>query len=154
MGNPPQLQFLTGRGLKRTFTSSTSMLLGVAAYNFVVATLGNYLFYGTFMSSAGLFDGGIKGQVTIGPLVPVERPGMINYRPYRSAITVLDQQGQIVMQFRSDTDGHFRISLKPGIYTLCPESTGRSYPRAAKQTVKVFAGDFTQVRILYDTGIR
>jgi hypothetical protein len=92
--------------------------------------------------------------VIIGPLCPVERVGMINYRPYQATIAVLDEREQIVMQFRSDTDGHFRISLKPGIYTLSPESTGRSYPRAAKQTVKVSAGDFTQVRIVYDTGIR
>jgi hypothetical protein len=106
------------------------------------------------MCSVGLFDSGINGQVSIGPLVPVERPGTTNYRPYESVITVLDQQGKILKRFRSDSNGHFRLSLKPGTYTLIPETTSRSYPCAARQTIRVLPREFTEVRITYDTGIR
>lgn len=117
-------------------------------------SLAGFLFFWNIMCLAGPPDSGVVGQLTIGPLSPVERRGTINYRPYEGTVTVLDQEEKIVTQFRSSADGSFRISLKPGIYTLRPEATGRPYPRAAKQTVKVANGQFTQVRITYDTGIR
>src|SRR5260221_13675430 len=117
-------------------------------------SLAGFLSFWNFMCLAGLPDSGIVGQLTIGPLGPVERPGTINYRPYEGTVIVLDQEEKMVTQFRSGPDGSFRISLKPGTYTLHPESAVRPYPRAAKQIVKVSNGQFTQVRINYDTGIR
>lgn len=100
---------------------------------------------------------GIEGQISIGPISPVVRPGlrpgMVNYSPYQATITILDEEGQTVTRFRSDMDGKFRVSLKPGRYTLIPESPGPP-PHAAKQVVTVPEGEFIQVRVNYDSGIR
>lgn len=105
------------------------------------------------MNQLNPLSSGIEGQVSFGPTSPVVRPGMVNYRPYQATITILDEEGQTVTQFQSDVDGTFRVSLKPGRYTLIPESPGPR-PHAAKQTVTVSEGEFTQVRINYDSGIR
>jgi hypothetical protein len=96
---------------------------------------------------------GIVGQVTIGPLSPVERPGMVNYGPYQATISVLNQRGQTMTAFKSDVNGRFRVPLNPGMYTLHPESSG-FYPHAMDQSVTVFEDQFTEVSITYDSGIR
>lgn len=98
-------------------------------------------------------NSGIEGNVTIGPVFPVTRTGMVNERPYQATITVLNQQGQTVSQFQSDIKGHFRVILEPGTYTLRPESP-KYPPYATEQTVTVTDNQFTQVHIYYDSGIR
>jgi hypothetical protein len=102
----------------------------------------------TMMSNSG-----IEGNVTIGPIFPVARPGMVNERPHQATITVLNQQGQTVTQFQSDIEGHFRVILEPGTYTLRPESP-KYPPYGTEQTVTVTDKNFTQVHIYYDSGIR
>src|SRR5207249_6409258 len=98
-------------------------------------------------------NSGIEGQVTLGPLTPIQRPGKTNYRSYQTTITVLNKKGEIITKFQSGEDGRFRVNLKPGVYVLRPESS-RSLPRAPEQTVAVSENKFTQVSIRYDSGIR
>jgi len=98
-------------------------------------------------------DSGIEGQIMLRPISPIARPGMANERPYEAHVTVLDANGQPVTHFHSDADGRFRVPLKPGTYTLRPESSG-TYPLTTKQTVIVLAQQFAHVQIAYDTGIR
>jgi hypothetical protein len=101
--------------------------------------------------------GGIEGRVIIRPISPpispTVRPEGANYRPYQASVSVMDQRGQTVTQFQSDLNGHFRLPLEPGRYTLRPESPG-PLPRASEQTVTVSEGQFTEVLIAYDSGIR
>jgi hypothetical protein len=66
---------------------------------------------------------------------------------------VLDAAGQVVSQFTTDSEGHFRVLLQPGSYTLHPESNGK-YPTASDQKVQVASGQFLMVTITYDSGIR
>jgi hypothetical protein len=106
------------------------------------------------MNQFNALGGGIEGEVIIRPLSPIERPGMVNYRPYQATVTVLDQKGQIVTEFQSGSDGRFRINLEPGTYLLRPKSPSRSLPRAPQQTVTVPESKFTHVSITYDSGIR
>jgi hypothetical protein len=105
------------------------------------------------MSQLNAQGSGIEGQVIIRPLSPIERPGVINYRPYQATVTILDEKGGVVTEFQTGADGRFRVNLKPGEYVLRPESS-RSRPRAPKQTVIVSKKKFTDVRITYDSGIR
>jgi hypothetical protein len=101
----------------------------------------------------GSSSSGIIGQVIIGPLIAVERPGMTNYRPYRATISVLSQRGKTVAEFESDVNGRFQVPLEPGEYILHPEPSG-SLPYAIEQSVTVFKDQFTEVSITYDSGIR
>ena len=99
------------------------------------------------------YNGGIEGHILRGPAVPVSREGAVTNRPYQATINVLDDDGRIVTQLQSDTNGRFRLSLKPGKYTLEPQEKD-SVSRAARQIVAVSPDTFTQVTIVYDSGIR
>ena len=96
---------------------------------------------------------GIEGQVSIGPVRSVERPGVTNQRPYEAHITVLDAAGHEIASVDSDHDGKFHIALPPGTYILRPERPG-FYPRASEQRVKVGRDRMTRVAIVYDSGKR
>ena len=97
---------------------------------------------------------GIQGQVFIGPTCPVVRLGQdCADRPYQASIAVLNADGTLVTRVQTDEQGRFRIKLAPGDYTLHPESP-RALPRAQDQPVRVTEGQFTQVEIRYDSGIR
>lgn len=96
---------------------------------------------------------GITGDVIIRPLRPHATIGEQNLEPYRATIEVIDLNGRVVASVQSSPEGKFRIGLPPGTYTLRPQSSG-AYPRASTQTVVVEPKSFTQVRIIYDTGIR
>jgi hypothetical protein len=98
-------------------------------------------------------NSGIDGEVILRPVSPVERPGMVNQRPYEALIGVVDRTGRVVAEVRSDPDGRFRIILEPGTYVLHPESDA-IYPQAPAQTVTVIEDRFTPVRVIYDSGIR
>jgi hypothetical protein len=98
-------------------------------------------------------NSGIAGEVILRPVSPVERPGMINQRPYEAVIGVKNGAGRIIAEVRSDPDGRFRIVLEPGTYVLQPESPA-IYPHAPAQTVTVTRDHFTPVHIVYDSGIR
>ncbi len=74
-------------------------------------------------------------------------------QPYQATIQVLNSDNSKVAQFQTDAQGIFQVELPPGTYILHP-LTGKPMPHAADQTVDVTAGQFTQVNIVYDTGMR
>ena len=99
-------------------------------------------------------ENGIEGMVVIGPNCPVEQIGTeCPDQPYQAMVRVMDENGREVTSFTSDSDGRFRVTLEPGTYTLQPEN-GNPFPQADSQTVTVEAGQFTQVTIQFDSGIR
>ena len=105
------------------------------------------------MTSAQPISSGIVGEVVLWPLSPVERPGMINHRPYQAAIRITDETGHTVAQVQSDAAGRFEVMLEPGVYRLHPEP-GAGRARAREQTLTVAPSRFTPVRITYDSGMR
>ena len=74
-------------------------------------------------------------------------------QPYQATVTVLDQNGNRVTQFQTDSQGRFRVLLNPGAYTLVPESPN-TLPFASPQNVTVASKQFTPITITYDSGIR
>jgi len=100
-------------------------------------------------------DSGINGQVTIGPMCPVVQ---INNpcpdKPYQATLTVLTSDGQRkVTQFQTDANGNFQVALAPGDYILHPESP-KVMPHARDIPFTVEVHQFTQVNVVYDSGIR
>lgn len=99
---------------------------------------------------------GIEGTVTEGPMcpgpVPINNNACPN-QPFQATITILNANDNRVAQIQSDADGFFKLPLYPGTYILHPEP-GNPLPRAADQTVVVIDGQYTQVAIIYDTGMR
>jgi hypothetical protein len=99
---------------------------------------------------------GIEGSVTEGPMCP--GPTRIGNntcpnQPYQTTITILDTHGKQLAQIKTEDTGYFKFSLAPGTYTLHPEP-GKPFPFAPDQTVIVEDGQYSQVTIIYDTGIR
>lgn len=97
---------------------------------------------------------GIEGIALIGPQCPVQTledpcPDL----PHDALVTVRTRGGAVVTRFRTGEDGRFRVGLRPGRYTLVPER-GDPFPVASDMDVDVVAGAYTEVVLLFDTGIR
>lgn len=101
-------------------------------------------------------DSGIQGIVTIGPVCPVEQANSpCPDKTYAATIVAEDANGDEVARAQSGEDGRFRVELAPGRYTLVPHSPNEGAPpQASEQQVEVRAGEYTQVAIQYDSGIR
>ena len=99
---------------------------------------------------------GIEGQVFIGPMCPVVQQGQeCPDRPYQATLTVLTASGHKVTQFTTDAEGRFQVPLAPGDYILRPQTpANQPMPVAAEQAFTVTEGQFTQVDVTYDSGIR
>jgi hypothetical protein len=74
-------------------------------------------------------------------------------QPFQATISILNTENKEIARFQTDSAGYFKIELPPGTYTLHPESTS-ALPHASDQTVKVAPDQFTEVAIIYDTGMR
>jgi len=99
-------------------------------------------------------ESGIEGQVLTGPICPVTQPGQgCPDQPYQATLTVNSPSGGMIVQFQTDGGGHFRIPLAPGQYILHPESPN-GMPFAADQAIIVGTGQYTQIVVNYDSGIR
>ncbi len=97
---------------------------------------------------------GIEGQVLIGPMCPVVQQGQdCPDQPYQATLTVNTSNGVQITQFRTDEQGHFKVPLVPGDYVLHPESPN-GIPFAGEQSFTVSSGQYTQITIHYDSGIR
>ena len=101
-------------------------------------------------------DSGITGRVTIGPVCPVVIEGQdCADRPYQATITVNSPEGRKIVQFQTDKQGNFKVTLAPGNYILHPEPPlGAPFPFATEQQFTVKPGEFTQLTVTYDSGIR
>ncbi len=101
---------------------------------------------------------GISGIVRAGPQCPVVRPGDPNCADKPLAATIIVRSAATnlaITQFTSAADGTFQVALAPGSYILDPQPGSPSgLPHANPQPVQVTAGQFTNVTIEYDTGIR
>ncbi|MFH1401249.1 MAG: carboxypeptidase-like regulatory domain-containing protein [Nanoarchaeota archaeon] len=105
---------------------------------------------------------GIHGEATIGPQCPVAQfptPSECEDKPYQTELTIIDEGGYAT-RITTDADGRFSAYLGPGSYTIYPEGTepdgvqAAIFPRASPMDVEVRRGQWTQVTIMYDTGIR
>lgn len=102
---------------------------------------------------------GIRGVVTLSPTCPVQASPGANepepcVTPYAAKLVVLDGENVVVTRVTSGQDGIFTVDLPPGDYVVAPETGADSYPIAQPQSVTVVAGQYAEVAINYDTGIR
>ena len=99
-------------------------------------------------------DSGIRGTVLIGPTCPVEIAGQSPcVKPYPAVLVVTDSEGREVGRTTAAADGTFTIALPPGVYVILPQP-GTPFPQAQPIDVTVVPGQFADVQINYDSGIR
>ena len=97
---------------------------------------------------------GIHLTATLGPTCPgPERPGQACIRPYEGLFVVTDNTGVEVARASTNQNGTATIDLPPGDYIIAPKIEGR-FPSGAPTAVAVPAGQFVEVSIELDSGIR
>jgi len=95
---------------------------------------------------------GIQGTILAGPACPgpVRLGSPCPDRPVAMTVEVVSGS-TVAATFTSDANGVFSVSVGPGTYTL-RSKTG--LPALRPTPVVVLAGQFTQVELHADTGIR
>ncbi len=97
---------------------------------------------------------GFRLTATMGPTCPgPERPGQVCTKPYEGLFVVMDSSGAEVASITTDQNGKATIDLPPGAYTITPKIEGR-FPSGAPTTVTVLSGQYVEVGVELDTGIR
>jgi hypothetical protein len=97
---------------------------------------------------------GLTGVVVRGPITPVCQLDVPCDAPFSAGFTV-EQDGRSVARFRSDTNGHFTVWLRPGTYRVVPDRDAPLLvPASQARAVDVGQTGLTNVRLAFDTGIR
>jgi len=119
----------------------------------------------SFAASVGCvnsaFAGEVRGIVVLGPMCP--GPAHIGTKcpskPIASTIDIfrnpndLSNSSKAYRRIKSDTQGHFRISLAPGTYWFMAHGRLGGISSAKPQEVAVTAGTST-ITLVVDTGMR
>lgn len=106
----------------------------------------------------------LEGTVKIGPIWPVERPGENPPVPsevfasrkimvYNRSSTKLVEQVDII-QIDQRQEGHYRVELQPGIYTVDTNHLGIDHSADVPKQIEIKSGQTVRVDIDIDTGIR
>lgn len=105
-------------------------------------------------------DGSLQGQVTIGPLQPVEQEGVPPPTPSPALCTsvglivdVADGTTEVT-RFPLQPDCYYRVSLAPGTYVIRLMSGGLRRTGDLPATIQIASGATTRLDISIDIGIR
>lgn len=100
-------------------------------------------------------ESGVEGRVELGSgcgNIAVEGEVDCETKPYQAQLTIVDQQGQVVVEETTAADGGFRFNLPPGPYRLEPETS--DFLMVSPIEFQVEEGAFTYVNVRYDTNIQ
>jgi hypothetical protein len=105
--------------------------------------------------SLAAIDSGVRGIVLLGPTCPAQPVDASPcVTPYAARLVIVDDKGDPVATVMSGSDGRFEVRLAPGDYTIQPENGVDGVPSSSPQNVTVIPGDFVEVEIDFDTGLR
>ncbi len=103
-----------------------------------------------------VIDSGIKGKVTIGPTCPVEMnppdPNCVP-KPYAANLVAINRITAEKKEFKVSEDGSFNIKLPPADYSIRNADTA-ILPRMEDQEITVYPHKYTEIDIVFDSGIR
>jgi hypothetical protein len=138
--------------VKRTLT----VLLAVLALAACGKSTGTGPGGGGSGGTSSALDSGIRGQVLVGPMCPVQRAGSpCPDRPIAALVEVLDGQGNVVASTHSGDDGRFEVEVEPGSYTVRPTPGGTTgFPTGRDTQVVVPPHQVVEVTLSMDSGIR
>jgi hypothetical protein len=103
--------------------------------------------------------GTLEGDVTIGPLTPVQTIGTQPPVPcsvYEARkIIIYDAGGSnLVRQVDIDCKGHYSVELEPGAYTVDINRAGIDHSAEVPKQIVIKPGETVKLDIDIDTGIR
>lgn len=100
---------------------------------------------------------GVRGTAVVGPACPgpVRLDSPCADQPIAIAIRVENASGKAVTTVHSAADGTFEVILPPGNYRLVPQlQQNGGFPHGGPLDVTVKAGEFSQVTLKLDSGLR
>lgn len=108
--------------------------------------------------SADTGTGTLTGNVSIGPLCPVE-PCTLSHDRLVAAyearpITISTPAGSVVATVTADPETGYSVALKPGTYVVDIPYQGIGGSRELPESVTIRSGETVHLNISIDTGIR
>src|SRR4051794_9942703 len=102
-------------------------------------------------------ESGVEGRTMVDSGCPILRPEPpCRALPLPARVEITSSTAtKPVATVESNEDGHFRVALAPGTYTLTATNlTQAPVPRASSKQATVQRGQFVDVTIVFDSGIR
>ena len=131
---------------------------------FLIILIAISIFVAVLWHSPGLFtgpagkNGMLTGNVTIGPLCPVEPcevdPGVLQAAYATRRIIVTTTNGEPAGSMAPDPVSGYSFQLRPGVYNIDISRTGIEYSPDVPADVTISPGITTRHDIHIDTGIR
>lgn len=127
----------------------------------IIGVTGTGALFGGCLSGGGghgTATGTLAGNVSIGPLCPVE-PCSISHDRLVAAyaarpITISTTYGSEVAKVTADPDTGYSVALQPGTYIVDIPHQGIGGSRELPATVTIHSGETVRLDISIDTGIR
>jgi hypothetical protein len=103
--------------------------------------------------------GVLEGQVTIGPLQPVQKPGETPTVPpevyaARKIMVYNQSHTMLVKQVDLSDTGYYQVELQPGIYVVDINHIGMDRSPDVPKQIEIKSGQTVRLDIDIDTGIR
>jgi hypothetical protein len=104
-------------------------------------------------------SGMLEGNVTIGPICPVEQPGNpcpVPCEVYQARkVLIYDSSGtKLIAEAAIDCNGFYSVELKSGIYIVDINRNGFGHVSGVPQELELKLGQTIELNIDIDTGIR
>lgn len=100
-------------------------------------------------------NSGVRGVVTAGPQCPVVVQGSpCPDQPWRGSVRITMSEGEVVSTVQTDDVGRFEVPLSEGTYEVIAETEQDRLPTGSLQSVTVPQGEWVEVTLTVDTGIR
>ena len=97
----------------------------------------------------------IEGTIRVSPAHPGPiREGVPNSRPLTNFTFVVENENGAVTEFTTDAEGHFRVAVPPGHYTVSRKEPKRGLGHFGPFQVDVTAGQTAKVEWQCDSGMR
>ena len=98
---------------------------------------------------------GIEGTISAGPAQGgPSKEGGSNSRPLVETAFEVKQGDRVITSFQTDAQGHFRVLLEPGHYTISRKDYTSAVGSYGPFEVEVSRGKMAAVRWECDTGLR
>ncbi len=99
-------------------------------------------------------DAGVEGTISVSPSRPGPiHPGETTKAAVAHTAFIVKQGKEKVTSFKTDANGHFRVTLPPGHYVVCREDSGAAVGKWQFE-VTVETGKMATVQWIGDSGMR
>ena len=149
--------------MQSIMSSASSVIMLTTVRKFILLAI---VFIGLVLAglligcSCGTAGSGIlEGNVTIGPICPVEQPGHpcpIPCEMYQARkVLIYNSSGtKLIAEAAIDCNGHYLVELKSGGYTVDINRDGFGHVSGVPEKIELKSGQTVELNIDIDTGIR